>query len=121
MILNVLIGIAVIVGVWLFIRIRNLPKTVAMIRSELDAEYIAFIASIWKFTGQRRLLSETTHEYLGRVGGHLGELQPQAYEIGLQFTNKMFGQPEIEAKDIVEVRESVQNFTGLLKKLQKSK
>ena len=120
MILNVLIGIAAITGILLFIRIRSLPKTVAMIRSEMDAEYIAFIASIWKFTGQRRLLSETTNEYLARVGAQLKDLHPQADELGLLFTNKLFGQPEILPEDVVEVRESVQNFTGLLKKMQKA-
>jgi hypothetical protein len=120
-VLNVLIGIAAIVGVWLYIRIRRLPKTEAIIRNELDAEYVAFIGSIWKFTGHRRLLSETTNEYLARVGDELKDLKPKAEEIGLIFTSKMFGQPDITEADVSEVRESVQNFRDLLKQLQKAR
>lgn len=119
LVLNVLIGIAALVGVWLYIRIRRLPKTLAVIRNELDTEYVAFIGSIWKFTGHRRLLSETTNEYLARVGDQLGDLKANANDIGLLFTNKMFGQVEISNEDVAEVRESVQNFKGLLKQLQK--
>ena len=119
--LNVLIGIAAIVGIWLYLRIRRLPKTVAVIRGELDAEFVSFIGSIWKFTGNRRLLSETTHEYVSRVGDQLGDLQPKAKEIGEMFTEKMFGQPTILATEVSEVRESVQNFKGLLKQMQKAK
>ena len=121
MVLDVLIGLAILAGAWLFIRIKRLPKSVAMIRSELDIEYVAFIGSIWKYTGQRRLLSETTNEYLTRVGGQLGDLASQAHEIGLQFTNKMFGQPEILPADVVEVRQSVQQFRGLISKMPKPK
>ena len=120
-VLDFLIGIAVVVGLWLFIRIKRLPKTVAMIRSEMDTEYVAFIGSIWKYTGHRRLLSETTNEYLARVGGQLGDLRAEADEIGLLFTNKMFGQPEIMPNDVVEVRESVQQFRGLISKIPKLK
>ncbi len=120
-VLNVLIGVAAIVGVWLYIRIRRLPKTISVIKSELDAEYVGFIGAIWKFTGHRRLLSETTNEYLARVGEPLGDLRPKANEIGLFFTDKMFGQPEILASDVSEAKESVQNFKGLLSKMQKSR
>jgi transglutaminase-like putative cysteine protease len=120
-VLNVLIAVAAFVGVWLYVRIRKLPKSIAVIRSELDAEYVSFIGSIWKFTGNRRLLSETTSEYLARVGGQLGDLEDRAKEIGRDFTDKMFGQPEILTTDVVEVRESVQNFKGLLVKMQKSR
>ncbi len=120
-VLNVLIGLAVISGIWLFVRMRNMPKSVAMIRSELDSEYVTFIGSIWKHTGHRRLLSETTNEYLYRVGEQLGEMRSQAEEIGLMFTNKMFGQPEVLPEDVAEVRDSVQSFKGLLAKRQKSR
>jgi hypothetical protein len=82
---------------------------------------VAFIGSIWKFTGNRRLLSETTNEYLGRVGSELKELRSKAEEIGLMFTNKMFGQPDITEEDVFEVRESVKNFRDQLKQLQKAR
>jgi transglutaminase-like putative cysteine protease len=121
LLINVLIAAAVIIGIALFIRIRRLPKTEVMFRSELDAEYISFIGSIWKFTGQRRLLSETTSEYLTRVGDQLGELKETANLIGGQFTSVMFGKPEIGVDDVAATRESVQNFIGLLKKMQKSR
>ena len=119
-IINVLIVVAVVIGIALFIRIKTLPKSETMIRSELDAEYIAFIGAIWKFTGLRRLLSETTDEYLTRVGDQLGELKVNAELIGRQFTNAMFGKPEIGQDDVAAARESVQNFKSLLNKMQKS-
>ncbi len=119
--INVLIVLAVIVGIGAFIRIRNLPKSSKAIRSELDSEYVAFIGMIWKFTGQRRLLSETTSEYLARVSDQLGELGDHAKKIGIEFTNLMFGPSEISLPDVLATRESVQNFKGLLSKMQKSR
>jgi len=120
-VLNGLIVVAAITGVVLFIRIRRLPKTTDMIRGELDLEYVKFIAAIWKYTGHRRLLSETTHEYLKRVGGDLGPLRGQAEEIGTEFTNIMFGPNEVGAAEVESARQSVQNFKDLLGKQNKVK
>lgn len=119
--LNGLIALAVVVGVVLYIRIRRLPKTPSMIRGDLDLEYVKFIASIWKYTGHRRLLSETTHEYLKRIEGDLGSLREQAHEIGTDFTNLMFGPIEVAQTDVESMRQSVQNFKDLLAKQGKSK
>jgi transglutaminase-like putative cysteine protease len=120
-ILNGLIAVAVAAGLIIYLRIRSLPKTASMIRSELDFEYVRFVGAIWKYTGHRRLLSETTNEYVTRVGEQLGDLRDKAKEVGLMFTDKMFGPGEIGATDVEEARQSVQNFNDLLSKKQKSR
>ena len=119
--LNVLIGVAVLTGIVLYIRIRNLPKTAEMIRGELDNEYIQFISTIWRHSGNRRLLSETTDEYLIRVGDSLGPLREQAIEIGTIFTNLMFGPTEVQAADVDQARLSVRAFKESLSKQPKVK
>lgn len=118
-ILNGLIVLAAIVGVVLFFRIRNLPKTGSMIRSELDTEYLKFIGAIWKTTGHRRLLSETSSEYLKRVSPDIGPLKSEADEISFQFTNLMFGPDELQAADVESIRQSVQHFRDQLIRFQK--
>lgn len=109
-VLNVLIVGAALVGAALYFRMRRLPKTTEMIRSEFDQEYVKFIGAIWKQTGHRRLLNETTNEYLKRVGGDLGGSQVEAMEIGVRFTNAMFGPTEIAPTDVESIRQSVQHF-----------
>lgn len=120
MVLNFLIIGAIVTGIVVFIRMRRLPKTASMIRNELDLEYVKFIAAIWKYTGHRRLLSETTNEYLRRVGDQLGELKESAFEIGTTFTNVMFGPIDVNQTDVESARTSVQDFRNRLIKMPKS-
>lgn len=120
-VLNGLIAVAVAAGLIIYLRIRSLPKTASMIRSELDFEYVRFVGAIWKHTGHRRLLSETTSEYVSRVSDQLGALAEKAREVGLMFTDKMFGPSEIGASDVEEARQSVQNFKDLLAQQQKAR
>ena len=119
-VLDVLIVAALVVGVVLFLRLRTIPKSANVIRNELDVEYLKFIGAIWKVTGHRRLLSETTAEYLRRVGPDLGALQPDADQVGVDFTNVMFGREDITTEQVASMRSTVQHFRDRLNAQQKA-
>jgi transglutaminase-like putative cysteine protease len=119
--INVLIGAALFCGLGFYVRHLRQPRTLDMVRAELDQQYLKFTSALWKFTGRRRLLNETTREYLARVGSQLGSASSVANELDHEFTEAMFGAPEVSDESLANIRVKVQNFQSQLQKLPKIK
>lgn len=115
LILNGAIAISVIGGVAAFIKARSAAPTSQQIRAELDKNYLLFISGIWRLTGQRRLLSETTSEYVGRLADKLGEHQAGAQDLEGKFTSIMFRRQPVTSEEVATLGSEVQNFVKLLR------
>lgn len=119
-VLNVLIVICLLGGVYALMRMIFMPKTPEMVSAELNKQYVRFTSAIWKRTRIRRLLSETTDEYLSRTGGNLGGQRAAAQAIGDLFTAKFFGQSAATEQEVKYLAGQVDAFMKDLSKEPKT-
>ncbi len=119
MLLNGLILLALVVGGYALYKARTAPKTPEIVKAELDRNYLVFIGNVWRFTGNRRLLSETTNEYLARVESRLGEHASAAGEIGTEFTNMMFSRSAPTVEQVAKLQADVAHFAKQLRAAKK--
>jgi transglutaminase-like putative cysteine protease len=119
--LNLLIVAAIFAGGWFYFRNRNRAQTPDSLRTDYEREYMRFTNAIRTATGKRRLLSETTSEYLQRVEDQLTGVLPLANAIGTEFTNVMFQPEGVSQIDVEKIKTSVDEFSLQLRKLSKSR
>lgn len=117
--LNVLIVSAVAIGGFAMYKARTAPRTPDIIRADMDRAYLIFVSNLWRFTGQRRLLSETTNEYLHRIQGKLGENREAATNIGNEFTNLMFSRSAPTNEQVAKLQADVAHFAKQLRTAKK--
>lgn len=118
-ILNGLIVLALAVGGFAVYKAKTAPRTPEVVRAEMDRSYLIFVSNLWRFTGQRRLLSETTQEYLDRVGEKLGEHKEAASEIGREFTSRMFSRSAPSDEQVAKLQADVTHFAKQLRAAKK--
>ena len=117
--LNGLIVIAIAAGAFAMYKAKTAPRTAEVVRAEMDRAYLVFVSNIWRYTGQRRLLSETTNEYLERVSGKLGEHRPLAVELANEFTNRMFSRTAPSDEQVAKLQADVAHFAKQLRAAKK--
>ena len=118
-ILNGLIVVAIAGGAFAMYKAKTAPRTAEVVRAEMDRAYLVFVGSIWRFTGQRRLLSETTNEYLERVREKLGEHRLLAAELANEFTNRMFYRTAPSDEQVAKLQADVAHFAKQLRAAKK--
>lgn len=118
-VLNGLIVVALVVGSFALYKARSAPRTAEVILEELDRAYLTFIGAVWRHTGQRRLLSETTSEYLNRVSEKLTGYESNASKIGAEFTSRMFAKAPPTTEQVAKLQSDVQNFAKQLRAAKK--
>ncbi len=118
-ILNSLIVAALAIGAFALYKAKTAPRTPEVVRAEMDRAYLVFISNLWRFTGQRRLLSETTNEYLERTKEKLGLYLEPATQIGTEFTNAMFARTAPTTEQVAKLQADVQHFAKQLRAAKK--
>jgi transglutaminase-like putative cysteine protease len=118
-ILNSLIVIAIAIGAFAMYKAKTAPRTAEVVRAEMDRTYLVFVSSIWKFTGQRRLLSETTNEYLERVSEKLGDHRVAARSLAEEFTSRMFSRTAPSDEQVAKLQADVAHFVKQLRAAKK--
>jgi F0F1-type ATP synthase beta subunit len=111
--------IAIAAGAFAMYKAKTAPRTAEVVRAEMDRAYLVFVSNIWRYTGQRRLLSETTNEYLERVSGKLGEHRPLAVELANEFTNRMFYRTAPSDEQVAKLQANVAHFAKQLRAAKK--
>jgi hypothetical protein len=118
-ILNGLIIVAIAAGAFAMYKAKTAPRTAEVVRAEMDRAYLVYVGSIWRFTGQRRLLSETTNEYIERVSEKLGEHRLLAAELANEFTNRMFYRTAPSDEQVAKLQADVAHFAKQLRAAKK--
>lgn len=119
-VLNVLIVICLLGGVYAIMRMLFAPKTPEMVMAELTRQYVRFTNAIWRRTRVRRLLSETTDEYLLRASSEMGPHADRAKAIGDMFTAKFFGRESAKEDELKELGVEVDTFVKQLREKRTS-
>ncbi|HLO99539.1 MAG TPA: transglutaminase domain-containing protein [Fimbriimonas sp.] len=114
-VLNVLIVVCLIGGLYAIMKMIFAPKTPEMVMAELNRQYVRFTNAIWRRTRVRRLLSETTDEYLVRATSGMGPHAEQAKNIGDMFTARFFGREPAKEEDLKELGSVVDTFVKQLR------
>lgn len=107
------------IGGFLYWRAKPASKPIDRYSAELDQAYLFFTSALWKQTGKRRLLSETTKEYTERVSSLIGPLGKTAKSIGRDFTEIQYGLRPIQAEKLSQLKSDVSAFVKELKQLPK--
>ena len=107
------------VGGFALYKAKTAPRTPEIVRADMDRAYLVFISNLWRFTGQRRLLSETTNEYLGRTKEKLEDHFEPATQIGNEFTNTMFARTAPTTEQVAKLQADVAHFVKQLRSAKK--
>jgi transglutaminase-like putative cysteine protease len=112
--LNGLIVIFSLIAVYLIYRLRKMPKSAVALRTDFDRSYLRFIAAIKRHTNKRKLLHESTREYLNRVFPD----DIEAKQLGTDFEDVYFGGDTIDQDKIKGFLDRVIVFEKRLKSLK---
>lgn len=112
--LNGFIVIFTLIALYLLYRLKKMPKSETVLRSDFDRSYLRFISAIKNHTNKRKLMHESTREYLTRV---LPE-DEEAKRIGEDFENRYFNGEKMDEDTIKEFLNRVIEFEKRLKSLK---
>ncbi len=118
---NVLIVLSVIGGVYFAYNALKRGKKKDQQRSEIERTYITFARALQRLTGIRRRPSQTLTEYLKEVRPFINGSTSDAESITNKFEVTLFSSKPIDLETVASLRTDVRNFQNMSKKERSAK
>ena len=117
-VINGLIGLIVVVGLFFGWRSYVAQKGKVTTRSETEAAYHRFAQALAKHAKLRRVVGQTPQELYSLVRPNLGSLEPKANELNRRFTVSLYGPSPMTETELRALQAELVRFLRDLRKLR---